>query len=164
MITQELLKQYLHYCPETGVFTWIGRLKRVTVGKTAGTPNGNGYLRIRIFRVLYHAHRLAWLYVYGEFSKLNIDHINGNKSDNRIENLRESTMAQNLKNFGKPRDNKSGFKGVHFDKARNKWLAQARLNGKSFHLGRYDSAIDASHAYNEFAKRHHGEFLHRSLK
>ena len=94
MITQEELKELLDYNPETGLFTWnvYNNIKNKT---TAGTFN-DGYIQIKIKQKIYQAHRLAWLYVYGEWPKGQIDHINGIRDDNRIENLRDVTNRETL--------------------------------------------------------------------
>ena len=110
---------------------------------------------------LYRAHRLAWLYVYGEYPKKHLDHINGIRNDKRIITLRECNDSQNMKNTDKRKDNTSGCKGVSFDKARNKWKAQATLNQKHINIGRFDSKEDASLAYQSFAKANHGDFYYK---
>jgi hypothetical protein len=124
-------------------------------GKVAGTTH-LGYVKIRINGKQYRAHRLAWLYIYGAFPSIDIDHINTVKSDNRIVNLRLAHDHENLKNIGLVKTNTSGFRGVH--KARSKWQATASLNGDRIYLGRYDTPEAASEVYETFAKQHHGEF------
>ena len=106
-ITQAKLKELLSYDPETGDFTWL--VGRKMAGKKAGSPHNQGYFTIRISRKLYLSHRLAWLYVYGAFPKIDLDHINGVKSDTRIDNLRECSESQNQWNSRKPKNNISGF-------------------------------------------------------
>jgi len=106
------LKKYLFYDPETGLFTWIKKVKcsRREVGSIAGSDNGSGYIMIGIKAVNYKAHRLAWAFYYGYMPTRLIDHINGKRSDNRIINLREATDAQNSHNILKARtDNKVGL-------------------------------------------------------
>lgn len=98
MLTQDRLRELLHYDPDTGVFTNIKPRHRVKVGDIAGSNSGKGYLQIQIDQKRYSAHRLAWLYTYGRFPEEFIDHINGNPSDNRIVNLREVTQRENLQN------------------------------------------------------------------
>jgi hypothetical protein len=162
MITQDILKSHVHYNPETGLFTWlVSKTHNVKIGQVTGCINTDGYLRIMINRKSYLAHRLAWLYMYGNFP-LYIDHINEIKSDNKIVNLRECKKSENLKNIGMLRNNTSGFKGVSWNKG--KWQVRAKLNGKSHYLGMYQDINDAANAYKEFARKNHGEFLHSSLK
>jgi len=99
MLTQAELHQYLNYDPQTGIFTWKVKLSdKINIGQKTGCKNNRGYLLIKINKKLYRAHRLAWLYVYGYFPKFTIDHINRIKTDNRIENLRDVTIQENLKN------------------------------------------------------------------
>lgn len=150
-ITVEKLKEMLGYDCDTGIFT---RLKQDNgrkrfVGKPAGTKTPYGHLVIRIDGGRCMAHRLAWLYVYGVFPKGNIDHINGDPSDNRISNLRDVSQAENLKNQRMRGDNTSGVLGVCWDKSRNKWKAQINVDGKNKGLGRYDSKDDAIKARME---------------
>lgn len=158
MITQEHLKSVLHYNPETGLFTWLhtgtGRKKNLSAGATTKV----GYRTIYIKPERHFSHRLAWLYVYGVWPENQIDHINGDKSDNRIHNLREATFIENLRNRGKYKNNTSGYKGVYFDKKRNSWFAKIFHEKKSIHLGTYNTPIEASKAYAVKAKELHGDF------
>ncbi len=157
-ITQERLLEFLHYDPKTGIFTWLKSTnKRIVVGRAAGAIS-LGYTLISIENCIYRAHRLAWLYVYGVWPNKDIDHINRIRSDNRIENLREATKFENARNIGKMSTNTSGLKGVTWDKDRNKWKSHARVNGKTFNLGRFDSKQDASKAYEKFVIENYGGF------
>lgn len=88
-----------------------------------------------------------------------VDHINGNKLDNRIKNLRIVKPAQNHFNRAKQSNNKTGFKGVCWDKSRSKYIASIQANGKQKNLGRFDSPIDAAKAYNKAAVELHGEYV-----
>jgi hypothetical protein len=148
-MTQDELKQILSYCPITGHFTWLIAPKHTTinVGDRAGSLNSNGYLTITINGKAYKEHRLAWLYVHGYFPSKGIDHINGVKDDNRIDNLREATHAENNQNTIKYKNNTSGFKGVTFHKASGKWVAQIKKDGKHHHLGLFDTPEPAHAAY-----------------
>jgi hypothetical protein len=156
MITQSELKSILHYDQETGLFTWlINKAKRTKIGDIAGTEK-RGYQSIKINYQTYYAHRLAWLYVYGELPKNMIDHINGNTSDNRIENLRDVTNIINQQNQKKARkDNESGFLGVNWHKASNKWAAQIQINKIKKHIGLFDNAEEARKAYLEAKRKYH---------
>ena len=104
------------------------------------------------------AHRLAWFFVYGEWPQKQIDHINGNKSDNRISNLRLATASQNLSNKGITKSNTSGYKGVSFNRTKKKWMASIKVNKKSINLGYFLTPEEASEAYKAAAIKHHGEF------
>jgi len=159
MLTQEKLKERLHYDPLTGDFTWKAiRCTRMRDGSVAGGKNGGGYVHIKINGKKHYAHRLAWLYTHGSFPENHIDHINGNTSDNRIENLREATQSQNAMNRIIRVDNKSGFKGVHFDKGAGKYKAQIMINGKRVCLGLFDCPKKASGAYAAAADKHYKQF------
>ena len=148
MLTQEELKLKLHYDESTGVFTRLASKKGVKVGDIAGYLRPDGYIEISINNKSYLAHRLAWLYVTGEFPINHLDHLSGIKNDNKWLNLREATQAQNLQNQTKPRsDNKSGYLGVYFHNHAGKFQAQIQLNGKRTHLGLFDTAALASQAY-----------------
>lgn len=154
-LTQSRLKELLHYDPETGVFTWIVGNKS---GKTADAPHPKGYLQIRVDGKLYYSHRLAWLYVKGVFTGGEIDHRFRVRTDNRIENLRECSSSQNKYNSGIMKTNKSGFKGVCWDKRDKKWRANIKVNGKFKSLGYFNCPIEASKRYIAKARELHGEF------
>ena len=108
IITQSLLKELFHYCHQSGEFTHVSKRIGVTQGAIAGCKTGNGYIRISVYRKLYLAHRLAWMYVTGEWPEYQIDHINRNRSDNSFINLREATISDNHKNIIKLDSNTSG--------------------------------------------------------
>ena len=143
-LTAEKLRELLHYEPATGIFTWkVRTANSVKVGDVAGCPDGRGYLCIKVLNRLYRAHRLAWLYHFGEWPTDQIDHINRNRSDNRIENLREVTNKQNHQNKSKRSDNTSGHTGVYWHKQKSKWRARIKHNQKLIHLGLFATIEEA---------------------
>lgn len=145
-LTQEYLKQRLHYDHDTGVFTWVTSAVAAKAGDSAWHCAANGYVAIMINRKPYYAHRLAWLYMTGEWPTEQIDHINHVKSDNRFFNLREVTHSENQRNRTCQSNNTSGATGVSWEGSRNKWRARIRVNGKQVHVGRFDcfeAACDA---------------------
>ena len=157
MVTFDELRELVDYNANTGLFTWaVNRSNKTRAGSQAGSTRKDGYSVIEIYGRKYKSHRLAWLYCYGCFPKNCIDHINGNKSDNRISNLRDVTHSENLRNQKKPRsDNKSGFLGVCIHKRINgeiKFGAQIRTDGKPTFLGLFDTPNEAHMAYMQ-AKR-----------
>jgi hypothetical protein len=160
MITQAELKEFLHYNQEMGVFTWVKSKGAVKANSIAGTVMKKGYIRIKVSGGIYLAHRLAWLYVYGEMPKDQLDHINNDKADNRITNLREANNYQNQYNKPKQPSNKSGYKGVSFHKDTGKWQAQIRVQGVNKYIGLFDTALEASLAYVNKACKLHKEFAH----
>jgi hypothetical protein len=151
MITQEYLKSVLEYDPITGVF------KSIKTGKKLGYIDAK-YERIEIKGKAYYTHRLAWLYMYGRFPELDIDHINCNKLDNRICNLRVATCIENLRNTGKNKRNTSGAKNVYYHKPTNKWQVRVSIDGKSKHLGLFDDFELADLVATEARNKYHGEF------
>jgi hypothetical protein len=155
-MNQQRLKEVLLYNKDTGIFIWNMYKKCVAKGNVAGTIY-NRYITIGIDYKSYSAHRLAWLYVYGSIPKT-IDHINGNKLDNRIENLRECNFSENSKNVKITKRNTSGIKGVNFDKYHNKWRAELHSKGKRVFLKYFLNINDAELAINKARKQHHGEF------
>lgn len=156
MITQNHLKSILNYDQETGIFTWKIKKGKKVAGSIAG-KDCHGYISIGIDYHQYFAHRLAWLYVYGVMPS-KIDHVNGNKSDNRILNLRPANTSQNACNSKVRSDNSSGIKGVSWDKTYKKWYAKCCINQKQYNLGKYINKADAEKAVIEFRNKHHGEF------
>lgn len=142
------VRELLHYNPETGKFTWIVSLSnRAKPGSNAGSPNNKGYIEIKIDGAAYKAHRLAWLYVYGEDpGEQEIDHKDLHKGNNRISNLRLATRKQNNENIGTPRNNTSGVRGVSFQAKDNIWTAYIYHNKKRIHLGRFSDLRSASAA------------------
>lgn len=156
-ITQARLRELLHYDNETGLFTWrITLCNRAINGNVAGYKNGRGYWHIGFDGKVYSAHRLAWLYVYGEFPKNDIDHINGDKTDNRIANLRDVETSINCQNRRKARTgNKSGVLGASWHKRFGKWSAKIRVDGKSIHIGYFDTPEEAGRAYLEAKRASH---------
>ncbi len=155
-LTADQLKDMLDYDAGTGVFVWKTRpSKAVRAGDVAGCVEKRiGYITIGIAGRVYKAHRLAWLYVYGSWPKGLIDHINGNKADNRIDNLRDVFADGNSQNVRKPnRRNKSGFMGVIW--FQNKWRASMSVNGKSKWLGDYSTPEEAHQVYLEAKRKYH---------
>ena len=148
-LTQERLKELFHYDPETGVFTWIApSTNRIKPGRTAGAVTHQGYIEIQINGRKCGAHRLAWLYVNGKFPEHQIDHIDGNRTNNRINNLRDIPQEGNKQNRRFLSDrNTSGFLGVTFQKDIQKWVAGLSLNGKHTHLGVFKAPEEAHAAY-----------------
>jgi len=161
MITQDYLHEFFHYDSETGVFS---RKKRTspstTIGEIVGSDKGNGYVMLCIQSRLYLAHRMAWLYVYGETPCANIDHINGNRADNRICNLRLANQSQNIANSKLSKANTSGCKGVTWRKDTQKWSAGLMLNYKHIALGSFKTKEEAAEAYKKGAMQHFGEYAH----
>lgn len=156
------LTSILNYDPLTGIFTWAMPRSKITVGAVAGhtRKHAKPYVYIMIDGKDYSAHRLAWFYVHGVWPKEQLDHINGNHSDNRIENLREATQSQNMAN--KKTTNKTGLKGVRYlpwIKKGKCWLAQITFNKKTTYLGSFYTKEEAHSAYCDAAKRLHGEFF-----
>lgn len=158
-VTQDLLKELFDYCPDTGIFTRkVKTALSVKVGDVAGSPDAHGYLQISIWNFPYKAHRLAWLWAHGEWPKGHIDHINGDKADNRLANLRDVTASQNLMNSARSKANKSGHKGVWFDQGRGKWQAYITVNQKRINLGRFTDPERAALAYRQASAIYHGEY------
>lgn len=164
-VSKKYLRDILDYELETGVFVWKWREdlrirdnKRLA-GTSAGCLMDDGYICIGIKRKYFKAHRLAWLYVHGQWPSMQIDHINGDKSDNRIANLREASMAENKWNSRPASTNKSGVKGVSFDKQSGKWKAGICVRGEKIHLGYFASLDEAASIYRQEAIRRHGVFV-----
>jgi hypothetical protein len=141
-IPLDRLKELFRYDPETGDFIRLkspSKSANTSLNSVAGGPDGLGYIRIRIDGHKYRAHRLAWLYIHGAWPENQIDHINGNRSDNRISNLRDVTRGENIQNQKSARiDNKTGLLGVSRLPS-GKYKASIGFNGVKRHLGQYDT-------------------------
>lgn len=149
------LKAIIRYDESTGLFTWIKGRQRVASGSAAGCITGNGYCSITIFGRRYYAHRVAWLWFYGRWPNGQIDHIDGNRSNNSIKNLRECSQKENAQNrIGVNKT--SSHIGVSWDDENKKWRAQIRVDGiGKKYLGLFDDEVDAANAYiNAKAKLH----------
>jgi hypothetical protein len=158
MITQEKLHEVFEY-RDNGNLVWKVRLSwRVQVGTIAGTVENNGYIRVTINGKPYRMHQLVFLYHNGYLTKgKEIDHIDGDRTNNRIENLREVTKAQNSFNR-KYVDNTSGFKGISWCNRRRKWVVQIMVDGRNKNLGRYDTIKEAIAVVIAGRNELHGEF------
>ena len=160
MITQKILQELIDYNLETGVFTNKVLRKPCKVGKLLGTTDPKGYIRIGINNKVYAAHRLAWLYVYGEMPKNQIDHINGIRNDNRIVNLRDIQSQWNTQNQHKaPKNSKTGYLGVSWSKQKNKYRSAIVVDGKQKHLGFFDNKETASQMYEMHKKLLHQGYV-----
>ena len=159
MITQQELKNVLHYDQDTGIFRRLKVSSRKDkLNEIVGCDIGRGYLQTRINYKKYFLHRLAWLYVYGEYPNKFIDHINGNPSDNRICNLRQANSFENNQNAKISKLNTSGIKGVTWSKYNKKWEVKCRVMGKRYFLGLFEDINAAAETYKRFAEKYHGEF------
>lgn len=136
-LSADVLRIYFRYDPTTGFLYRFG--ERTPSGRIAT----NGYRQIFFQGRRYMAHRLAWLYVYGEWPALQIDHINQCRDDNRIENLRQVTNKQNGENVRHFSHNVTGRRGVSWVKRLQEWQADIKHHGKSIYLGRFDNIVDA---------------------
>lgn len=159
MLTAAGLRELFEYDPTTGVFTrLVYRSPNAKPGDIAGTPGKDGYVQIQIDGKLYKAHRLAWLYVKGEWPPHGVDHRDTIKSNNAWINLRAATPAQNAGNCGPRTSNTSGYKGVCRIKKNGKWMAQIQIGGRFNFLGYFETAEQAHAAYCVAAELHFGEF------
>lgn len=152
----ELLRKLLRYEPETGKLFWrkrppemFGRRANFLAwnkrwaGKAAFTAYRQGYHQGRVLSQNLVAHRVIWALHTGAWPEHQIDHINGNRADNRWRNLRAVTSAENMRNKRQRSNNTSGVTGVSWAKEKRKWLADIRVNGKQIHIGRFDQKADA---------------------
>lgn len=156
-LTLDMLREVATYNPETGEFVRIkGALKKF-VGAVMGKLDTHGHRQIRLFGRDYAAHRLAWLWVYGEWPQGIIDHINGKPDDNRIANLRVATFSQNQANTRMRVDNSSGRRGV-FRTPYNSWQAYIHVRRKRINLGTFSTMEEASQARLAAEIEHFGEF------
>ena len=154
-LTQCRLKEVLGYNPETGVFVWLAARGNAIAGAVAGSTDGNGYRSVAIDGRRYLMHRLAWLYVWGEFPPCAIDHRDHDKANNRIANLRAVNGSQNQQNRLLQANNKSGYRGVVWNKGVARWQSSIQVNGTRTHIGLFDTPESAYAAYQAAAARMH---------
>lgn len=155
-LTAAYLRELLSYSPETGVFTWRVSCRGTKAGDIAGTSGTEGRRHITVGGVRFKAHRLAWLYVHGAHPANQIDHINGDPTDNRIANLREATVAENQGNQRRAHSNNiTGLLGAQKKHGRSNFRARITVSGKEIHLGHFASAELAHKAYLAAKAKYH---------
>lgn len=143
-MNSEVLKKLLAYDQSSGLFSWrVSRGGSAQAGAVAGSLDSKGYLQIKVAGRLYLAHRLAWLYVYGEFPDGHLDHIDRNPKNNSIANLRICSRSENHQNLGLRATNTSGVTGVAWIKRSERWLAYINVNGARRRLGLFANKADA---------------------
>lgn len=160
-ITQSELRDLLHYSEDTGEFTWrYDRPGQPLAGSIAGCTTSEGYIRICVNKRYYLAHRLAWLYMFGEWPAEQVDHINQIKSDNRRVNLRSVTHAENMQNRMQSKTSISGYHGVYPTASGKKWMAKIRHNKKIILLGIFTDPLLAHERYLAAKAELHPLYIH----
>lgn len=161
MITQERLKELFTYSPDGNLIWKVQKAKRTKIRTIAGWINtdvhGQKYMNIELDGKSYKLHRIIFMYHYG-FVPKRIDHIDGNRLNNKIENLREVTASQNAMNSSVRKNSKSGFKNVFLDKTSGKWRVQFKINGKSYSFGSYEDLELADLVAQEARSKYQGAF------
>lgn len=158
ILTQARLRELLHYDPETGLFTWRqNRRGHIRIGDVAGFARSDGYVRIVVDQRRAWAHRLVWLYVHGEWPTQQIDHINGNPSDNRLANLRDVAPRINMQNErqGRRRKGPGQLLGAHWCATSGRWKSSINVNAKPLHIGVFNTEQQAHDAYIAAKRRLH---------
>jgi hypothetical protein len=161
MIVADDPQDHLSYDSETGEFRWKRRAQGRSISRAAGAKESDGYLTITVGGVRHRAHRLAWLFFYGCWPASETDHINGQRDDNRISNLRAADRSGNAHNTGIKSTNTSGAKGVRFRKGA--WEASCMVHGKRTYLGRHKTRDRAVAAYAAFAAERVGPFFNPAI-
>lgn len=155
-VSHQRINELLEYDSLIGLFRWKITRRRVNTGEVAGKLQSDGYIQIGIDGRYYLAHRLAWFYVHKIWPKDLIDHINGIRSDNRLDNLRCVTRFENAKNQRSCKiNNKTGYLGVCFNRAKSKYQAQIWVDGKKLYLGLFDNPEEAHKVYLEAKRKLH---------
>lgn len=156
----EDIKKHLKYDNKKGFLIWFNpRANSVKVGSIAGSIDAFGYILVTYKSITYKAHRIAWFIHHGKQPKI-IDHINGNKSDNRIANLRSCTQSQNSMNRKVHQNNTSGVTGVVWNSLRKKWIARIGVDYKIKFLGYYDTKEEAIHQRKTAENQYYKEYNH----
>ncbi len=165
MLTASRLKELFSYDPETGIFTHkLNKSHNAIAGQQAGGVNNQGYWTISVDNKRYLAHRLAWLYMTGSWPELLIDHINGNRIDNRFCNLREANKSENGCNKGPRSDNKSGIKNVMWQKHQGGWYIQLKIYGCKYFYGYFKDLELAALVAEEAREKIHGVFANHKAR
>jgi hypothetical protein len=156
MLTQLQVFDLFDY--KDGVLFWkTTPSRKIPIGSKAGTITAKGYIRIKINGRLYYAHRLVYLLETGTYPK-QLDHVNGDKSDNRIKNLRECDVSQNNLNRKKPRNNSSGIKGISWHAISKKWMVSLQIAGEQKYFGLYKDIDQAKSVIEAMRHKYHGDF------
>lgn len=157
-LTVERLRERLLYWPDTGLFTWLIPPSFREAGDLAGYVNNAGYWVLHVDGQRYLGHRLAWLYMTGEWPTAHIDHINRVTDDNRWSNLREATRSENHANCKRYKNNTSGFKGVTYNARKRRWVARLNAKGRPVFCAYFKTPEAAHAAYVAAAQQYFGEF------
>jgi len=160
----EVLEALFTYEPESGVLAWKSnpKFKGRAIGKLGSVRHRTGYLVVGIDRCYYGVHRIIWKMMTGSEPPVCVDHIDGNKLNNRWANLRPATNGQNIQNSKLRKDNKSGVKGVMWEPDRRKWKAVITTQGRAIRVGRYSTFDEAAAAIAEARLKFHGEFARQA--
>jgi len=163
-ITQSDVQRMFNYLPDTGELVWkVDQGKNKTKGKKLQSISCSGYLRVVINKKGYLAHRLVYLLHAGYLPDI-VDHVDRDKLNNRIENLRAANNLQNCRNSASRKNSTSRYLGVSKVKKYNKWVAQIMIKGKQTNLGWFTDEWEAALAYNTAAKEHFGEFANLNIE
>jgi len=152
------IEDYIRYQPESGLLFWKRDYARQLGGNRAGRIGSLGYIVLYFEKKYWFGHRLAWYLATGNHPKEQIDHINGDRADNRLINLREASHGENNRNRGAHKDNISGYKGVSYMKRDGRYKARININKTCVNLGHFDTALEAHKAYCDAVERYHGKF------
>ena len=136
---------------------------QIKVGRQFGTYDRYGYRRGALKGKIYQEHKLIWLYYYGEWPTLQVDHLNGIRDDNRVENLRIVTNQENQFNRKSVKGSSSKYKGVSWYKPYGKWLVNYTLNRKKYFVGYFEDEVEAAKAYDQAVKKHQKQFVKENI-
>ena len=155
-LTAERVRELFEYDSDSGVLSWKVAVGKAKTGKQAGCLVPDGYVKVGISGCIYAIHRVIWLYVHGHWPRHDIDHLNGDRADNRLANLRDVTRSVNSQNLKRARvTSKSGLLGVSRHKGRKTFQAQIKTSGRSRHIGSYSTPEEAHSAYLDAKREEH---------
>lgn len=157
--TPAAMREAFDYNPETGQLMWKLWRGKPSAMRPAGSVHKDGYVYVKFQRQIMLVHRVAWVVQHGEWPALFIDHVNGDRTDNRLSNLRLATPLQSSRNVAASKRSKTGVRGVSWDRHKRQYIAQAKIGDQYCRLGHFGTVEEARDAYLSATRAAFGDFV-----